>query len=666
MNSYIKFDPLAWANNNANSENTNGEPRQQAAPVTNTVGGCCPASELDKARAVADELLRMGANIAESYDDYLQLGFSLANGLGCEGRDLYHALCAQSAKYRQQDCEKKWQECLRRQDGRTTIATFYQMAKDAGVDLSALSRQFSPFSPFSPLSPREGNEAGNPSGVSLNNSQVIDNNIVSNNNTDIKATTNNFPQVVGEMGKVGKMGKVGETTFFSETFSQLLDVGRLPQLLRDVVLTQDDSESRDMFLLSALLLYSGAMPNVYGLYHAKRVHTPFYLIIGAPSGSGKGALEDLRSLLMPIEYDLRRQYEREKSDYQEQMAQYNALDRKQRASQREPEKPKYRSLFIAANSSATAWQQSLADNGERGIMFETEADTLTQTQQQEYGNYSDALRKAFHHEQIKYSRRTDDEHVCIDHPQMAVLLTCTPKQIPRFLNSSQVENGLASRFLFYNLRGRLEWLTPFGSSHAEPLSDRIHQIGTRYQQLYNQLLHRQKPFQVVLTPQQQERFNDHFSHLLPEQTGFYGDGFDAFVYRQGLVAFRMMMVLSVLRCHEQPPLLNPDNQTLHCTDDDFATVIAIMGHLANHTAHVYTNLLPHDDTAAEAQDKGLSQREQELYKALPDEFTRADAQQTANKLNIAWKTAEKYMGKFVSRYHLVQRVRNGHYRKIAE
>ena len=89
--------------------------------------------------------------------------------------------------------------------------------------LSALSREFSP---FSPLSPREGNEAGNPSGVSLNNSQVIDNNIVSNNNTDIKATTSNFPPVVGKMGKVGKMG---ETTFFSETFSQLLDVGRLSQ-----------------------------------------------------------------------------------------------------------------------------------------------------------------------------------------------------------------------------------------------------------------------------------------------------------------------------------------------------------------------------------------------------------------------------------------------------
>ena len=42
-----------------------------------------------------------GANIAESYDDYLQLGFALANGLGEDGGDIYHKLCAQSAKYRE-------------------------------------------------------------------------------------------------------------------------------------------------------------------------------------------------------------------------------------------------------------------------------------------------------------------------------------------------------------------------------------------------------------------------------------------------------------------------------------------------------------------------------------------------------------------------------------
>lgn len=98
--------------------------------------------ELAKARAVTRELLRKGANIADDYGDYLKLGFALANGLGSEGRELYHQLCSQSSKYRESDCERKWQQCLRQNDGRTTLATFYNMAKQAGVDLSSIAREF--------------------------------------------------------------------------------------------------------------------------------------------------------------------------------------------------------------------------------------------------------------------------------------------------------------------------------------------------------------------------------------------------------------------------------------------------------------------------------------------------------------------------------------------
>lgn len=94
------------------------------------------------ATAVTRELIAIGANIAESYGDYVRLGFALANGLGSDGRALYHTLCAHSTKYRQGDCERKWQECLRQADGRTSIATFYHMARQAGVDISAIAKTF--------------------------------------------------------------------------------------------------------------------------------------------------------------------------------------------------------------------------------------------------------------------------------------------------------------------------------------------------------------------------------------------------------------------------------------------------------------------------------------------------------------------------------------------
>ena len=127
----LPFDPTVWA--------AAGEPQKKpAATQSRPATACQPAShqeELARATAVAYELMRRGANIAEQYDDYVKLGFSLANGLGSDGRRLYHLLCSQSTKYQEAACEGKWNECLSKSDGRTTIATYYQMAKQAGVNL---------------------------------------------------------------------------------------------------------------------------------------------------------------------------------------------------------------------------------------------------------------------------------------------------------------------------------------------------------------------------------------------------------------------------------------------------------------------------------------------------------------------------------------------------
>lgn len=134
-----KFDPMAWVNKD--------DAIKQQSKEEDSVYTYTPLPELDKddelrkAQAVCDELMLIGANIAESYDDYLRLGFSLAQGLGSEGRDIYHALCSQSGKYRHDECEKKWQECLSTKNGRITIATYYKMAQDAGIDLKEVFRR---------------------------------------------------------------------------------------------------------------------------------------------------------------------------------------------------------------------------------------------------------------------------------------------------------------------------------------------------------------------------------------------------------------------------------------------------------------------------------------------------------------------------------------------
>lgn len=126
------FDPLAWASAPSAAPSP---PPSTFHPQPYSLHPLSHIEELAKAKAVVRELIDKNANIAESYNDYVRLGFALANGLGSDGRDLYHTLCAHSTKYRYQDCERKWQECLRQANGRTSIATFYHMARQAGVDI---------------------------------------------------------------------------------------------------------------------------------------------------------------------------------------------------------------------------------------------------------------------------------------------------------------------------------------------------------------------------------------------------------------------------------------------------------------------------------------------------------------------------------------------------
>ena len=72
--------------------------------------------------------------------------------------------------------------------------------------------------------------------------------------------------------------------------------------------------------------------------------------------------------------------------------------------------------------------------------------------------------------------------------------------------------------------------------------------------------------------------------------------------------------------------------------------------------------MPHDTKALNST-AVMTAAEKRFYDTLGHDFTTAQARQEALDINIAWKTAERYLGNFVSRYHVVQRIKNGQYQK---
>lgn len=85
-----------------------------------------PDDTYDEVTAVARELVSRGIDITTPYDNWIHLGFALANGLGERGRELFHQLSAMNAEYEQKECDKKYSSLLRGWQGRHHHRHFLQ------------------------------------------------------------------------------------------------------------------------------------------------------------------------------------------------------------------------------------------------------------------------------------------------------------------------------------------------------------------------------------------------------------------------------------------------------------------------------------------------------------------------------------------------------------
>ena len=637
------FDPMAWViDNSVNNQEKAGERNIALASPPQQSGD----DDIAKAEAVVCELERLEADITGTEPDWFRVGLALANGLGEAGGELYHRVSRLYPNYSETECEKKWQHALKSNDGRVSFNTFFYLAQQVGVNLSDIGRQF----PSLPSNPQpEGNE-------DKNDKDPI--------NTTFSDNLNVFPHGEGSEGSEGFVGADDEEQVpqYAETFSDKLVQENLPPLLHDAIKTQETTLQQDTVMLGSLTVLSSICPNVFGRYGRKKVYAPIYTVINAPSASEKGQLPACEKLAEPVEREIERASRQEREAYEMAMKQYEMLDKATKKATTPPKEPPYRSLHIPLDSSATAAYQALSDNHGCGLSFETEADVLSQSLKSDYGDYSSGLRKAFHHERISYNRRKDNEHVNISEPQWAILLTCTPKQIPT-LFAGNVENGMASRFMFYNQPRNVKWNDPFFTEELT-IDEQFLQFGERYYRIYHKLSERNdRSIEFLLSKEQQQQFNSYFEELQLEQWSLHGDDLVACVRRLGLVCFRLAMVLTVLRYEEHPELLDEPSQSVVCSNEDFQTAMTIVNCLINHTGHVYANYIGTDEQQDKTGGAMMNEGEKHLFSALGQDFTTQECKQKAKTLGIPWKTAERYIGNFISKYHIADRIKNGLYQK---
>lgn len=407
----------------------------------------------------------------------------------------------------------------------------------------------------------------------------------------------------------------------------------LPDFLQRIVQVAASKEERDILLLGSIVALSACLPKLIGYYDDKKVNANLFLFITAQASAGKGRLIYCRQLVAPIHKAMREQAALLKKDYEAQLLDYNSNKGKD-ANVEKPTKPPEKMLFIPANNSSTGFFQLLNDSDGRGLIFETEGDTMAQAFKSDYGNYSHGFRNAFQHEPISYYRRTDRELVEIERPCLSALLSGTPKQIGTLIPNA--ENGLFSRFMFYVMNIRPVWKDVFASNTEHGLDDYFADLATEFYTLY-QALNNNADIVFTLTNAQKQNFNKLFAELQTLYISIKGLDYIGTVRRSGLIAFRMMMVCSVLRILETGDVSNQ----IVCDDTDFSNIIQIVKLLVKHAAKVYSDL-PEEPVRSKPKS-----RKERFLDALPYRFNRQGYLATALKLSIPDKSAQGYITDFV-------------------
>lgn len=649
------FDPMVWANlNNDNKSN-------DSAVATTQVSVHNDDTDREQISSIVNLLVNRCIDITCGYGNWLNLGFALADGLGEDGRTYYHDLSRMNGDYNAAECDKQYNACLRSHGSGVTIKSFFKMAKDAGIDISEVAREALRKSATSAIAPNA-------------------------NNTEKVGKSTDFGGLESGMAD-GGLAEVAESVTVQGngyTFSDKLNREDLTGLTLAVFEKHKDEPAKcDAMLLGAWNVCGGLMggangtpddrSGIYGIYDGRRVFAPLYNIVYTGAGNDKGPLLFCKNLAYPVKNEMRRLYEAERRDYELAMAAWEAGNKKERGPA--PKEPICRDPFVPGNSSSSAVYRAIDENGGWGMMFETEADTISNMIDSDYGNYSDLLRKAHHHEPLTMKRVGEKLFIDVKEPRLSAFVSCTPGQLPALFPS--FENGLGSRFLFYNIpEEEVEFHDVFALTDT-PLEDFYNRLGEDFLPLYHAMQMRKgHPIQFVMSQSQQREFLDTYSSILRDQFKMLGKGIRAFVFRMALECFRYAMILTTLRRlsewqatfnaadPEQPSIFRDEENALVCDDRDFRTAMIVIGCLINHTARVYAVMAKEDDNPFALKGIKLTAEELKVYNALPEgDFRTSDFIEVAAGINIAERTAQRMLGKFCNVYRIVNPVRRGVYNK---
>ncbi len=409
----------------------------------------------------------------------------------------------------------------------------------------------------------------------------------------------------------------------------------LPEFFSNLIEKFKKKQEKDLILLSAIVAISACLPNYQGFYDNFYVFPNLYLFIVGNAAHGKGIIKFSRILVLEIDKSLR------------ESAKKTIIENQNVNNESKEVLVTPKMLLLPANSSSTGFFELLEKNNGCGLLFETEADTLSNIMKKEYGNYSDGLRNGFHHEPISYFRRQNKEYININNPKISIVFTGTPNQVYNLFPNS--EDGLLSRFFFYILTKEQKFHNVFEEKDNR-IENYFFQKSIEIKRIYDDLIIRTSPLNFQMTEEQQSQFTEYFRSYEDYIEVECGVGGKSILFRHGLIFFRILMILTFFRNTHKIK----DVGVLISNNIDFETTKLIIEILIKHSITIFKSYPEKENRIIQ-----LSGHYQLLYKELPNEFKREDVLPLCVKFGLSVPSFDRLL----QNKHLFDKIKQGCYRK---
>ena len=203
-----------------------------------------------------------------------------------------------------------------------------------------------------------------------------------------------------------------------------------------------------------------------------------------------------------------------------------------------------------------------------------------------------------------------------------------------------------SRMAFYIGEGRWKWIS---AAPVEGSTDHVKLFRKLSEEVLRMFVFLSgSPTEVCFTPGQWEEHTQRFSNVLQEVVSEDDDSHGAIVFRHGLIAARIAMVLTALRKCE--PMWNV--QQCRCTDEDFHTAMAMTEVLLEHSLLLSSSL---PGLALKARPLQQFHRALAVLRRLKHRFSYTDFVSSAMEDGASESTAKRLLRRVLQSHFVVNK-----------